>query len=86
MPSATQLADDEEPSFSGRPSQYVRETTSTYAPPSITDTGTLRPPAEWFPAWMRYRKREDNYVFWQDKFSRNSLDIGCKQRMERSSL
>jgi hypothetical protein len=24
---------------------------------------------------MQYRQREDNYVFWQDKFSRCSLDI-----------
>lgn len=24
---------------------------------------------------MQYRRREDNYVFWQDKFTRCSLDI-----------
>jgi hypothetical protein len=28
-------------------------------------------------AWMQYRKREDNYVFWQDKFQRNSTEIAC---------
>ncbi|GLC41704.1 hypothetical protein PLESTB_000686100 [Pleodorina starrii] len=47
----------------------------TRTPPSIKDTGTLRPSAEWYPAWMQYRRREDNYVFWQDKFMRCSLDI-----------
>jgi hypothetical protein len=58
-------------------SQYVRVPKQTYAAPSVTESGSLRPPPEWFPAWMRYRRREDNYVFWQDKFSRNSLDITC---------
>lgn len=35
----------------------------------------MRPSAEWYPAWMQYRRREDNYVFWQDKFMRCSTDI-----------
>lgn len=54
---------------------WVRPTPETYTPPSVRDSGTLRPAAEWYPAWMQYRTREDNYVFWQDKFSRCSLDI-----------
>lgn len=54
---------------------WVRPVPETYTPPSVRDSGTLRPAAEWYPAWMRYRQREDNYVFWQDKFSRCSLDI-----------
>lgn len=54
---------------------WVRPVPDTYTPPSVRDSGTLRPAAEWYPAWMRYRQREDNYVFWQDKFSRCSLDI-----------
>jgi hypothetical protein len=72
----------EEPSTSSsgvvaqpRVSQYVRQAPVTSTPPSISSTGTLRPDPEWFPAWMQYRKREDNYVFWQDKFMRSSLDI-----------
>lgn len=76
-PAPVSDATDASPAFS----QYVRPDKPTYAPPSIVDTGTLRPPAEWFPAWMKYRSREDNYVFWQDKFSRNSLDITCKHGM-----
>lgn len=46
--------------------------------PTIKDTGTLRPAAEWYPQWMQYRRREDNYVFWQDKLMRCSLDIPCE--------
>lgn len=52
-----------------------RKPAATYAKPSVTETGTLMPNAEWYPAWMRYRKREDNHVFWTDKFNRNSLNI-----------
>jgi hypothetical protein len=60
---------------------WVRPTPETYTPPSVRDSGTLRPAAEWYPAWMQYRQREDNYVFWQDKFSRCSLDIpGMRQQ------
>jgi len=55
--------------------QWTRPQPATYTAPSVKNTGTLRPAAEWFPAWMRYRGREDNYVFWQDKFKRCSLDI-----------
>ncbi|WIA13460.1 hypothetical protein OEZ85_007040 [Tetradesmus obliquus] len=35
---------------------------------------------EWYPAWMQYRRREDNYVFWQDKFTRCSLDIPAVEK------
>ena len=54
---------------------WVRPPERTFTGPSIRDTGTLRPGPEWFPAWMKYRRREDNYVFWQDKFLRCSLEI-----------
>ncbi|PNW73248.1 hypothetical protein CHLRE_14g624850v5 [Chlamydomonas reinhardtii] len=54
---------------------YVPEEEPTRTPPSIKDTGTLRPASEWYPQWMQYRRREDNYVFWQDKFMRCSTDI-----------
>jgi hypothetical protein len=54
---------------------WVRPVEETYTRPSVRDSGTLRPAAEWYPAWMQYRQREDNYVFWQDKFTRCSLDI-----------
>ncbi|KAJ9531719.1 hypothetical protein QJQ45_021866 [Haematococcus lacustris] len=57
------------------PSAYVRPQPRSYAPPSISSTPTLRPSAEWFPVWMRYRSREENYVFWEDKFKRNSIDV-----------
>ncbi|KAF5841144.1 hypothetical protein DUNSADRAFT_14147 [Dunaliella salina] len=57
------------------PRPTTRPPAATYAKPSVTSTGTLMPSAEWYPAWMRYRKREDNHVFWTDKFKRNSLDI-----------
>ena len=78
-------ASDEQPSTSGsgmepRVSQYVRPPPVTRTPPSISSSGTLRPDAEWFPAWMQYRKREDNYVFWQDKFMRSSLEIPGERR------
>lgn len=43
--------------------------------------GTLKPAAEWYPAWMRYRKRDDNYVFWREKFERCSLDIPCESNL-----
>lgn len=56
-------------------SQYVRAVQPTYTARSIRDSGTLRPGAEWYPEWMKYRRREDNYVFWQDKFLRCSLEI-----------
>jgi hypothetical protein len=54
---------------------WVRPPERTFTGPSIRASGTLRPGPEWFPAWMKYRRREDNYVFWQDKFLRCSLDI-----------
>jgi hypothetical protein len=57
------------------PAPWVRPPPRSFSGPSIRDTGTLRPGPEWFPAWMRYRRREDNHVFWQDKFLRCSLDI-----------
>lgn len=70
------LDDDAAPSTSGPPvTPFVREPVQTYTRPSIRATGTLRPAAEWYPAWMQYRRREDNYVFWQDKFMRCSTDI-----------
>ena len=66
---------------------YVPEEEPTRTPPSIKDTGTLRPASEWYPQWMQYRRREDNYVFWQDKFMRCSTDIPCecRQRGRRAS-
>lgn len=54
---------------------WIRPQPQTYTQPSVRDSGTLRPAAEWYPAWMKYRRREDNYVFWQDKFTRCSLEI-----------
>lgn len=54
---------------------WVRPAAETYTPPSVRDSGTLRPAAEWYPAWMQYRQREDNSVFWRDKITRCSLDI-----------
>jgi hypothetical protein len=54
---------------------WIRPQEQTFTPPSVRDSGTLRPSAEWYPAWMQYRRREDNYVFWQDKFTRCSLEI-----------
>jgi hypothetical protein len=60
---------------------WIRPQEQTFTPPSVRDSGTLRPSAEWYPAWMQYRRREDNYVFWQDKFTRCSLEIpgGCSR-------
>eukprot|EP00775_Hariotina_reticulata_P006989 gene6989-7203_t len=55
--------------------QWTRPQPATYTAPSVKSTGTLRPAAEWFPSWMKYRGRDDNYVFWQDKFKRCSLEI-----------
>ncbi|GFR44223.1 hypothetical protein Agub_g5412 [Astrephomene gubernaculifera] len=79
-PSLAELEDDMLASTSGIDFQpelepFKREEEPTRSPPSITDTGTLRPSAEWYPQWMQYRRREDNYVFWQDKFMRCSTDI-----------
>lgn len=54
---------------------WVRPAPVTITPASVRDTGTLRPAAEWYPAWMKYRGRDDNYIFWQDKLQRCSLDI-----------
>ncbi|PNH02395.1 hypothetical protein TSOC_011635 [Tetrabaena socialis] len=71
---------DLQPSTSARVTPFVRELEPTRTAPSVKDTGTLRPSAEWYPAWMQYRRREDNYVFWQDKFMRCSTDIPCEQR------
>ncbi|GLI67640.1 hypothetical protein VaNZ11_011889, partial [Volvox africanus] len=65
---------------SGVPSPWRNWDEPTRTPPSIKDTGTLRPAAEWYPAWMQYRRREDNYVFWQDKFMRCSLDIPWQEK------
>lgn len=56
-------------------SMYVRPPEIVSTPASITDSGTLRPDPEWYPAWMRYRRREENYVFWKDKFTRCSMDV-----------
>lgn len=39
-----------------------------------TGTGTLRPEETWYPAKMKYRTRDDNLEFWQEKFQRN-IDI-----------
>lgn len=55
--------------------KFIRERPQSFTEPSIRDTGTLRPGPEWYPAWMPYRRREDNHVFWQDKFSRCSIDV-----------
>ncbi len=54
---------------------WVRPQQRTYATPSIRESGSLRPGPEWYPAWMKYRRREDNYIFWQEKFVRCSLEI-----------
>ena len=54
---------------------FIRPRVQTYTNPSIVDLGTLRPRPEWYPAWMQYKQREANYVFWQDKFSRCSIDV-----------
>ena len=69
---------DEQPTTSAPVTPFVREKLQTFTPPSVKETGTLRPSAEWYPAWMQYRRREDNYVFWQDKFMRCSTDIPCE--------
>ena len=61
--------------LAGPVNEWVRPPERTFTGPSIRESGTLRPAAEWYPAWMRYRRREDNYVFWRDKFMRCSLDI-----------
>ena len=65
---------DDEASTSD-PSKFVRQRPETYTALSMRDTGTLRPGPEWYPAWMKYRRREANYVFWQEKFSRCSIDV-----------
>lgn len=54
---------------------FIRPRPQTYMSPSVVDLGTLRPRPEWYPAWMQYKRREANYVFWQDKFSRCSIDV-----------
>ena len=66
--------------------KFLRQRPETFAAPSMRETGTLRPGPEWYPAWMRYRRREDNYIFWQEKFSMCSIDVagqcrGLRQRM-----
>lgn len=48
---------------------------SPYTGPSIAESGTLRPGPEWYPEWMKYRRREDNEVFWENKLQRCSLAI-----------
>ena len=65
---------DDEASTSD-PSKFVKQRPETYTALSMRDTGTLRPGPEWYPAWMKYRRREANYVFWQEKFSRCSIDV-----------
>ncbi|KAI8476199.1 MAG: hypothetical protein J3K34DRAFT_365238 [Monoraphidium minutum] len=60
---------------------WQRPPERSFTGPSIRDSGTLRPGPEWYPAWMKYRRREDNYVFWKDKFLRCSLEIpGARRR------
>lgn len=59
---------------------FVREPKKRSTPPSIRDTGTLRPGPEWYPAWMKYRRRESNYVFWEDKFDRCSLEVPASEK------
>lgn len=66
---------DEQEASSNEPNEYIRPRVQTYMPPSVVDVGTIRPRPEWYPAWMRYKRREGNHVFWQDKFSRCSIDI-----------
>ena len=66
---------DEQETSSTVPNEYIRPRVPTYSPPSVVDLTTLRPRPEWYPAWMRYKRREGNYVFWQDKFSRCSIDV-----------
>ncbi|GAX84562.1 hypothetical protein CEUSTIGMA_g11983.t1 [Chlamydomonas eustigma] len=66
---------DSEVSTSEAALAFRRKARQSYTAPSIRDSGTLRPGPEWYPAWMKYRRRESNYVFWQEKFSRCSIDI-----------
>jgi len=75
QPTAAGFMGDSEPA-----TPWVRPPERTITGPSIRDSGTLRPGPEWFPAWMKYRRREDNYVFWQDKFLRCSLEIPGESR------
>jgi hypothetical protein len=56
------------------PNRYVPLPEVSYSE-SITGMASLHPDPEWYPTWMQYRRREDNTVFWEDKFSRCSLDI-----------
>ncbi len=58
--SSSALMQSEEDAASG----FVRQRPATYSNPSIGDLETLRPRPEWYPAWMQYRRRESNYVFW----------------------
>lgn len=78
----TSLANTQQPSAPGflHPdlppvTPWNRPEKETYTKPSIRDSGTLRPGPEWYPAWMKYKQREDNYVFWQEKFLRCSLEV-----------
>lgn len=59
---------------------WIRPPQQKLTPPSVRDSGTLRPAPEWFPAWMKYRRREENHIFWFDKFSRNSVHIPGARR------
>jgi hypothetical protein len=46
-----------------------------HAPDEFLKVTTLRPGPIWYPAWMRYRRRDGNDIFWSDKLSRNTLDV-----------
>ena len=56
-----------------------------WVPPLITEEDqtpddflrvtSLRPGPEWFPAWMRYRRRDGNDIFWTDKIRRCATDV-----------
>jgi hypothetical protein len=45
------------------------------APDEFLRVTSLRPPPVWYPAWMRYRRRDANDVFWSDKLRRNTLEV-----------
>jgi hypothetical protein len=45
------------------------------APDEFLRVTSLRPGPEWYPAWMRYRRRDGNDIFWTDKIRRCSTDI-----------
>jgi hypothetical protein len=45
------------------------------APDAFLRVTSLRPGPIWYPAWMRYRRRDGNDIFWSDALSRNTLDV-----------